>query len=104
MNPTSPMSSGTPFNFNPKSPNAMFAVILARLDEQDRTSATERKLIKDAIADAKTENIVRHNQHEARIAQVEHFVITHKAKVAILVVIGSGAVSFIAWLIQFAKK
>lgn len=82
----------------------MFAVILERLDAQDKTAAIERKLIKDAILETKNENIARHDRHEVRIAQVEHFVITHKAKVAILIVVGSGAVSFIAWLIQFLKK
>lgn len=98
--------SDTPnhYNYNPKSPNAMFALILARLDEQDKTAAKERQLIKDAIADVKLENATRFARHDQRLDAHDHFIITHKAKVAVLILVGSGAVSFIAWLIQFFKK
>lgn len=84
--------SENPFDrrgFNPRSPDAMFATILARLNEQHETS-------KEILS-----QVVKTN---GRVTALEQWREIVTAKVALIATGVSGAVGAAVWLLDFISK
>lgn len=78
----------------------MFQKILGRLEDQDRMAEKERRVIKEMIADVRNFSKLNFESHAARIEKLEAAAIAHKAKVAVLIAIGSASLSLLAWIGQ----
>lgn len=86
------MGSDTPRPFNPHSQDAMFATVLARLDEQDRKLAE--------ILDHARETKGQMTTVEGRITGLEQWREIVKSKVAVVSGAISTGVAFFAWLVN----
>jgi hypothetical protein len=76
-------------DYNPHSPNAMFATILTRLEMQDKN----------------LEKILNHAEKtNGRVSSLEHWRTTMKAKLAVVAAGVSAAVAGVAWLADYLAK
>jgi folate-dependent tRNA-U54 methylase TrmFO/GidA len=91
-------------DFNPRSPNAMFAKILTRLDQQDRTAESERKEIKGMISGIHNAHRETALAHERRLQKLERWKDTSKAKFAGMILGASVFVTTAAWVIEHWPK
>jgi hypothetical protein len=86
--------------YDPQSQNAMFSRIIQRLDQQDRDSAIHRSEVTGILTEIRTET----RKTNGRVTTIEQWINTTKAKVALVVLIGSIFVSAAAWLIERLLK
>jgi hypothetical protein len=82
--------------FNPMSTDAMFSTILTRLEQQDREAREHRQHIKDSLGDVLTEV----KKTNGRVTHLERWRDMIKAKVAVVVFVGSSLVTGAGWLLN----
>lgn len=83
-------------NFDPTSPNAMFATILRRLDDQDRRAEERRLELKELIEELRTTD----RKLGSDIHSLKHFRTTLKAKVAVIVTVVTCLASGGLWILE----
>ena len=88
--------SGQQDQFNPRSTDAMFATILTRLDQQDKT-ATDRH---DEQQRAMEAVLAEQKRTNGRVTALEHFKTALKSKVTAVSFCISCAVGFGAWCLE----
>jgi hypothetical protein len=81
--------------YDPHSLNAMLSRIIERLDRQDLSSEVYRAEIRQTLSEIK-EQTVRTN---GRVTFIERWIDSFKAKTAVVIFFGSGAVSLISWYV-----
>lgn len=83
-------------NYDPNSFTALLSRIIERLDRQDEESTLARSEMKGLLTEIRTET----RKTNGRVTVIEQWIMTTKAKVAILSLIGGGAVTAAVWVIE----
>jgi hypothetical protein len=86
--------------YDPQSQNAMFSRIIQRLDQQDRDSVIHRTEVTGILTEIRTET----RKTNGRVTVIEQWINTTKAKIALMVLLGSTFVSVAAWVFERVWK
>jgi hypothetical protein len=90
------MPRGNKSSFNPKSPDAMFATIIERLNQQDEMKERMHKENKEVLDEIRDEV----KKTNGRVTKLENWRDYQKGKIAGIALAVSSAVAVIGWVVH----